>query len=337
MALAGFAILSVVAASDASNSQIDAGFGRSFCSIGDVDRDGCTDVAIGSARATGGVVYVQSGSDGRRIGVVDFSRSSGQYDFHVGRVDDFDGDGCPELAVATRTSESEGNEPRIEIVSPATRAVLGVLRGNGAEAFVETKPIGDVDGDGRPDLIAHVRVDAIKEYFDRYVVFSIATYCDVAISCPSLGDVDRDGRADFAVVVVYSGRDGRILSRFGPLPPLTRLGFAIASLPDVDGDGGGELVVTAHDPWIELASSDLFVVSARTGRRIGIARGNIYATGWRIDALADADGDGFPDYAASRFVKRASLGDDQGVLVFCGRSGRLLQEWTVGSLRTDGR
>ena len=72
-------------------------------------------------------------------------------------------------------------------------------------------------------------------------------------------DVNLDGYPDFAVGLpnddtaapnagqlrVYSGKDGKLLFSFNGLNANDQFGYSIAGIPDVDGDGRGEILVGA--------------------------------------------------------------------------------------------
>ena len=140
----------------------------------------------------------------------------------------------------------------------------------------------------------------------------------------NLGDVDGDGVADFVVgspyentvshgtVKAYSGRTGALL-----LPAITRsdteeLGFSVAGIGDVDGDGRPDLLV--GDPMFNGKapgpSGQAFVFSSATGAMLAHFTGANPADefGSSVANAGDIDGDGVPDWAVG-----ASQSYDQSV------------------------
>ena len=148
---------------------------------------------------------------------------------------DLDGDGVSDIYASDWSNAAQGfSTGRIYVHSGRTGAPLLVLTGeNAGDGFGTSASVsGDVDGDGRADLI----VGAWQ-------------YGGAAVS---------GGRA-----YLYSGRDGRLLRRFTDRVPGDTLGFDAAGLGDVDGDGGADLLLSAA--WSAVQghhSGRVFVVSA---------------------------------------------------------------------------
>jgi hypothetical protein len=123
---------------------------------------------------------------------------------------------------------------RIYVHSGRTGGRLLVLTGeNAGDGFGTSVSVsGDVDGDGRADLI----VGAWQ-------------YGGAAVS---------GGRA-----YLYSGRDGRLLRHFTDRVPGDTLGFDAVGLGDIAGDGGAVLLLSAA--WSAVHghhSGRVFAVSA---------------------------------------------------------------------------
>jgi hypothetical protein len=83
----------------------------------------------------------------------------------------------------------------------------------------------------------------------------------------SLDDVDGDGVRDLALVVrssddeptrveLRSGADGRMLRELASGAPLPSGPFALATVPDLDGDGRRDLVLGRRDGIELVGSSD---------------------------------------------------------------------------------
>jgi hypothetical protein len=148
---------------------------------------------------------------------------------------DMDGDGLAEIYAADWSNAARGlSTGRIYVHSGRTGARLLTLTGETAGDGFGTSPsvAGDVDGDGRADLI----VGAWQ-------------YGKAAVS---------GGRA-----YLFSGRDGRLLRTFTDRTPGDTLGFDAVGLGDVDADGTVDLLLTAAWSGVHgYHSGRVFVISS---------------------------------------------------------------------------
>lgn len=272
-------------------------FGQHVSTAGDLDHDGHADIVVGAPGGHGGAgqAFVYSGKDGHlmlalegeragdRFGSTVAGRAWGPHSFfivgapgagprHTGRVFVYDG---------------LSGKPAFTIESDETGHALGGM-------FVSC--LGDVDGDGVPDIYAsdwsntakgrstgRVYVHSGKDG-RRLFTFTGETAGEGFGTCPAVaGDVDGDGRADLIVgawqyagaansggrAYLYSGRDGRLLKTFTCRIPGDTLGFDAVGIGDVDHDGTLDLLLTSA--WSSLhgfQSGRVFVVSSgvRAGR-----------------------------------------------------------------------
>ncbi len=176
--------------------------------------------------------------------------------------------------------------------------------------------IGDIDGDGKPDIVAINQSDNTLSVFrntastDAIDATSFAAKEDFMTSNAPVGvvvaDFDGDGKLDVAVanqasntVSVYHNNSTAGLIDASSLAP--RVDFATAGSPggiaacDIDGDGKPEIVVTATtDDVVSVLHNTTTVGVINTG---SFSFHEDYATGAGPNAVAtaDIDGDGKQD------------------------------------------
>ena len=195
---------------DVDNAQ----FGYSVAGIGDGDGDGRDDIIAGApfGRATAtGYAAVYQGPSGALGPSVAGSAPGARMGFQVSGIGDADDDGHPDFMASepyATTTQTEGGRVRVyrwpdtatiaTVVGTAPNQHLGTALGAG----------GDVNGDGKPDLIVgEPEHDSARGRFRVFSGFdgsslhtltgqeaSAALGSSVAI----VGDVNRDGKADFA-------------------------------------------------------------------------------------------------------------------------------------------
>lgn len=134
----------------------------------------------------------------------------------------------------------------------------------------------------------------------------------------ALGDINADGYSDYAAsapkrtppggpsragtVFVYSGFDGNILWEASGPENGSWFGSAICLMPDIDGDGAGELVVGATGVHLgsPVSAGGVFALSGSSGseiwRRPGLT--DREALGASVAVIGDITGDGVPDVVA---------------------------------------
>jgi hypothetical protein len=149
---------------------------------------------------------------------------------------DLNGDGIADVYASDWQNAARGQATgRVYVHSGADGRRLLALTGDAAGEGFGTSPsvAGDVDGDGRPDLI-----------------IGSWQYSAAAIGA---------GRAS-----LYSGKDGRLLQTYTCRTPGDAFGFDAVGLGDVDGDGAVDFLITAA--WSGVSgfhSGRVFVISSR--------------------------------------------------------------------------
>ncbi|MCB9916662.1 MAG: FG-GAP repeat protein [Planctomycetes bacterium] len=300
-------------------------FGVAVASLGDLDGDGRADLAVGEPRAlVGGVrrgrVAVCSGANGHLLYELRGAVALGDFGRALASGADLDGDGVHDLAVGAPRAGSG----LVAVFSGATGRRLLTLRGEapGDELGSSVALLGDVDGDGRGELLVGAPkcdaggTNAGRAYLlsgasgARLALFDGAPFDQLGAAVAAAGDADGDGRDDlwigapFADVGAFNAGAARAWSSASGALLFTctgdalgdQLGFALARAGDVDGDGRDDLLAVA--PASDLGALDggaLLALSGADGARLAQAEGwgaGHFATG---GASLDLDGDGRHD------------------------------------------
>ncbi|MED4955250.1 glycosyltransferase [Paenibacillus macerans] len=192
-------------------------FGASVA-LGDINGDGNPEIIVGAPRAIAGsllecgTVSVYSGRTGNLLG-----KWSGEENYaRLGAaltVLDWNQDGIPDVAVSSHNLDPNGadRDGRVTVYSGRDHAILESWEGKNGEGLGLSLASGDVDGDGKPELI---------------------------VSAPlySGADMTRNGR-----VLVFRGGSAPMFESRGKRS-YDEHGRKVAAF-DLDGDGIADLVI----------------------------------------------------------------------------------------------
>ncbi|MFQ5505597.1 MAG: FG-GAP-like repeat-containing protein, partial [Planctomycetota bacterium] len=279
-----------------------SGIGYAVAFVGDVDKDGFEDYAIGEPRALNaknvrsGSVHVFSGRDHQRIRHLFGDGADDGFGLAVSAAGDVNRDGYPDLIVGAPGLPHKGYA-----------RVFSGRDGKILHTFSGTKPL---EGHG----------------------WSVAR----------AGDLDKDGHDDVLVgswgfvvrgtVWLRSGKDGSVLRSWQGPGRFDVFGFSIAGGVDLNGDGFGEVLIASPN----VVSSFVRVLDVRGGTTLFTFRQdptslNIGSGG--VAFAGDVNRDGVPDIVMSwptmNKARRKLLG---AVRVYSGKllGGKPLHTWIGG-------
>ncbi|KQW82612.1 beta strand repeat-containing protein [Brevundimonas sp. Root1279] len=305
-------------------------FGHSVAGAGDVNGDGFDDLLVGAwvgdANGTdSGFARILSGADGTILRTFVGDSISDRMGTAVASAGDVDGDGAADIIVGASLDDDGGlNAGSARVFSGATGAVLWTFHGaEPADNFgTSVASAGDVDGDGRADLIigawqangAGANAGLAQVYSGAtglllHTFTGSAAADQFGVSVASLGDIDGDGLADLAVganlddnmgpnsgsVTAFSGATGAVLWSINGSSGADQFGTSIANAGDVDGDGVDDLIIGAPEDNATFGSARL--VSGATGGTLALFTGDASGDnfGFSVSTAGDLNGDGFAD------------------------------------------
>ena len=356
-------------------------FGTSGDASGDADGDGSADVAIGAQWHDGtGAVYVFEGGPGGPAASPTVTLSGDESGARFGRsvawIGDLEGDGYADLAVGCSGCGGAG-QVRIHAGGPTGTSGLAawtLTSGAGSDFGASVAAAGDLNGDGRADLIAGAPAGSggASIFLGRTVGLGGSDLFldgDDEVSWSAVvagvGDVDGDGRDDVLVTdpeYAAGGLDQGLAALFAGAsgPPPTSSAWSIEGVQnqnflgsedlaggDADGDGFDDVAVT--DPWWNPTGlTDGGRVRVFYGGPDGLAA----SPGWFVEgtqaggflgsaaAFGDLDNDGYADLAAGEGLWDGATGSNEGrIRVFAGSPAGLAPTatWTVEGGQTNAR
>jgi len=275
--------------------------GWSVAALGDLDRDGCDDVAIGApyARRSRGAappeldvgrLDVHSGKKGRVLFSVWGNAAEDRFGWAIARVDDCSGDGVPDLLVGAEGATEGRKRPGSATLASGRNGdvIARFLGDSGAYFGAAVAALPDLDGDARAEL---------------------------AVGAWNAGDDDdRTGE-----VRIVASRTRKVLHRLRGHDHLDQYGRAITRTSDLDGDGVDDFVVgapsTDRGGYVQFVSSGTLAVLAEVrgtqpGERYGMSL-----------CAADFDGDGRSEVLVSAGVADARAPTAGRVVVLTVRRG----------------
>ncbi|HAG82532.1 MAG TPA: hypothetical protein DCL61_15555 [Cyanobacteria bacterium UBA12227] len=291
--------------------------GRSVSSAGDVNGDGLDDLIVGAPNAdpngtNSGKSYVVFGkTDNTAVSLSDVASGIGGFAINgaaqnnssgssVSTAGDVNGDGKDDLIVSSPSAnksyvvfgKADGTAVSLSDIASSTGGF--VINGSGRSV----SNAGDVNGDGKDDLIIGDRWDSFQNSnsASSYVVFGKADSSAVALS-----DVAK-GIGGFVINSEALGK--------GSHPALFPFDFSVSSAGDVNGDGLADLIVGAKSAYPNGSESGKSYVVFGKADGTAVELSNVVSgtggfaingeaakdnSGISVSGIGDINGDGFDD------------------------------------------
>jgi len=276
---------------------------------------------------------------------------------------DLDGDGLGDLIIGSPLEDGAGQQAgAVRVVSGADGSVLlQVIGTSGSRLGQGVVSLGDVDGDGIPDLAASAPGSGATAVGSVLIIAgadgsTLATLSDglpgsgFGRSLAAAGDLDGDQVPDILVGApeadtagtdsgsthVFSGADGSLVTSLHGSAAGDLFGSALDASPHcTDPDSDVVIGATQGAPcnggagYVRVFDRHTFALVRQIG---GGAAGE--RLGSRAQQLGDIDADGVSDLVVGT-DPRDALGNPSApasVRVYSGATGALLRQWTGGSV-----
>ena len=287
--------------------------------IGDLNGDGKPDlVTVNNGDST--LSMVLGNGDGTFRAPITRTVGSVPYSVAIG---DLNGDGKSDLAVISAGTD---NSIAAGDTSDSNAGIVSAFLGDGSGAFASAPltrttggafsvygALGDLNGDGKPDLaVANYggnTISLLAGNGDGTFITPTTRTVGTGPYSVAIGDLNGDGKPDLAVANAYGDNTVSVLpgggGAFGSYDAPTSFGasasYAVGTTPravaigDLNGDGKPDLA-TANAADTDNSVSVLLGVG---GGAFGVAAGQRSGSTPVSVAISDFDGDGKPDLVAA--------------------------------------
>ena len=314
----------ITAGSFAAKVDFTTGAAPYGIAIGDLDGDGKLDIAVTNNSSAPPTVSVFRNT--ATTGVINSGSLAAKVDFAVGAgpiavaIADLDKDGKPDLAVANNGANTLSLLRNTSVSGSLTTASFATKVDLVAGNHPFHIAAGDIDGDGKQDLVVPNQAAATVSVFRNTATIGSLTTASFAAKvdfptasnpyCVAIGDIDGDGKMDVAVannvgnsvsVLRNTATSGTITagSLASKVDFTTAAGPYSIAMADINGDGKPDLVTansTANSVSIFRNTATSGTITTTTfAAKVDFTTG----TAPRCIALGDLDGDFKADIATA--------------------------------------
>jgi PKD repeat protein len=219
-----------------------AGPGPVQAAVGDFNRDGADDVAVGFNGSNAVGIYLNSGDGGLRP----YTPVAAGAANPVGVVAaDFDGDGATDLAVGFNSA------PQVSVLRSRGDGTFEPPRAYATDGGATSIAVGDVSGDGRPDIVtanwSASNLSVLLQLPDGTFNSSVPVPLTNPPTGVALSDLDADGKLDLVVVRYGAAVDVRWGNGNGTFgAPVVAMSGNVEGWPgvaDSNADGKADLYI----------------------------------------------------------------------------------------------
>lgn len=283
---------------------------------GDLDGDGKPDLVSTSIKDQTVSVFKNTSSVGNITFAPKIDFAAGDNPLCVA-IGDMDGDGKPDLVIANNLSNS--------ISIYRNTSTLGSLSFASKVDFTTALnpywvSIGDLDGDGKPDLVVtNEQSSSISVFRNISTLGSLSFSSRLDYTCGTgnkpkgvaIGDLDGDGKSDVIVVVNNVSSSGAQIFKNSSTPGSVSLSIATSfshgqssisyhvAIGDLNGDGKPDVAVSTSYPYYLVK---VYQNNSTPGVFSWSGGNNLFASWPYSIGIVDLDEDGKADMAATNFV-----------------------------------
>jgi hypothetical protein len=318
--------LSTTADWTAESNQIDAYFGCSVSTAGDVNGDGYADVIIGShlydnGETDEGMAFVYYGSSSGLSTIADWTVEGNQADALFGKwvstAGDVNGDGYSDVIVGSHLYDNGETDEGMAFVYHGSSSGLSTIADWTAESDqvdayfgCSVSTAGDINGDGYSDVIVG------------------ADYYDNGESAEGRAFVYNGSSSGLSTSADWTAESNLAGARFG---------YSVCTAGDVNGDGYSDVIVGApyfnpHEGTAFVYFGSSFGLSLSDNWTVEGDQADMYFS-YSVSTSGDVNGDGYSDIIIGSHLYDNGETDEGMAFVYHGSSSGLSTsaDWTAES------